>query len=232
MKGFGAAKEFHDENSGLPYIAFKIKEGEKAPDDAKMVRVLALTDEDESRPEMPVIQSLVMHTKYKVLNPTRCLAGDALKPDPDKCPLCRVKAPRTLRTFIPVRVRGSKDGEVQIIEYGRNNVQEVAALLSELENGDITSTDFKIKRIGAKKDTKYKWFISHRTERPLDEEELALEIPDISELIPMKEFHELESRAMEWERSQGVKKTGGSNDNDDDDNDADEDEDETRKTPF
>ena len=212
MKGFKAASHFHEENSGLPYLAFKIEEGKKAPDDAKIVRVLASTDEDNDL-DLPVIASIVMHQKFKVLNSTPCLAQDSLKPEPDICPLCRVKAPRTLRTFIPVRVRGSKKDEVHIIEYGRNNIQEVSSLLDELENGDITSVDFKIKRLGKGKDTKYKWMIVNNTTRPLSDEEKALEIPDMTELIPMRTVEELEVKAREWARSNGVVKTEGLNDN-------------------
>lgn len=222
MKGLASAQEFHAENSGMPYLPFKIEEGAKPPLDSRIVRVLALTNADPERPEIPVIESYVMHQKFKILNSTRCAAGDSLKPDPDKCPLCRVKAPRTLRTFIPVRIRGAKGDDVHVIEYGRNNVQEVVALLEEVEGGDITSFDFKIKRTGSKKDTKYKWYIVQKTDRPLNEEELALEVPNIDELVPIKEEHELETKAMEWERSAGAKKTGGTNDAQDDDEEIDE----------
>lgn len=218
MKGLQAAGRFHDENSGLPYLAFKIEEGKKSPDDAKIVRVLASTDELNEQ-GLPSISSIVMHQKFKVLNSTRCLAGDGIKPDSGACPLCRVKAPRTLRTYIPVRVRGSKGDEVHVIEYGRNNVQVVSALLDEVENGDITSVDFKIKRVGKGKDTKYMWFIVNNTTRPLSAEERALDVPDMEALIPMRSADELEAKALEWTRSNGATRTGGTNDNESDDDD-------------
>jgi hypothetical protein len=223
MKGLTATKKHHDENSGLPYIAFKIKEGSKPPDDSRTVRVLALRDFDENRPDIPVIESIFMHQKYKTLNPTRC-PSDLATGDPANCPLCRVKATRSLRTFIPVKVYNQDPAqEVQVIEYGRNNIQEILALLDELETGDITSVDFKIKRVGKGTKTQYKWYIVSRSERELSEEELALEVPDMNELIKIKDVSELERLAMEWDRSQNAKKTtGGTNDNDDEEDELED----------
>jgi hypothetical protein len=218
MKGLNAAKEFHDNNTGMPYLMFKIEDGLKPPANAKIVRVLQGVEE---------LTSLVIHTKFKVLNPIRC-KSESLKPDPDICELCKVKAPRTLKTYIPVRVRGNKNkDEVHVIEYGRNNVQQVQSVLEEAgTDGDLTGCDFKIKREGSKKDTKYMWFVVPNSYRPLTDEEKDLEVPDIAVLIPIKSDEEMHKAAIDWQRAQGATKTGGTNDNEDETTDGEQIDDE------
>lgn len=201
MRGFANRQRFDEENTGLPFTPFKIKE--KGP--AEIVRVLLPVDD---------IQSLIVHRRFKVLNQIRCAAAESLQANPDVCPLCAVKAPRTMRTYIPVLRRQRKDEtnyepRVEFIEYGREGVGEVASLLEDVNN-DITSVDFKIKRIGVDKETKYKWLPVNGTQRDLNEEERALEIPDIDELLPIKPEVELLRRAEEWRKyAEGVKAVDG-----------------------
>lgn len=213
MRGLKQTQQYHDEHTGLAYDPFKIKPGEEP----KVIRVLALAEPDENQPDRPVIQSLFIHNKFRIINSTRCLTQED-EADPTICPLCRVNCPRSLRTFIPVRVRkDEKKDRVQMIEYGRNALAEVQSCIEEMPNGDITMSDIKIKRIGEKKSTQYKWIIVSNTERPLAEAELALEVPDIGEDFPIKDDSEVEKIAMQFERSTKAKKV------DDDDAPADDD---------
>jgi len=202
MRGLKQTQQYHDEHTGLAYDPFKIKPGEEP----KVIRVLALAEPDENQPDRPVIQSLFIHNKFRIINSTRCLTQED-EADPTICPLCRVNCPRSLRTFIPVRVRkDEKKDRVQMIEYGRNALAEVQSCIEEMPNGDITMSDIKIKRIGKEKSTQYKWIIVSNTERPLAEAELALEVPDIGEDFPIKDDSEVEKIAMQFERSTKAKK--------------------------
>jgi hypothetical protein len=248
VRGLKKIGKFHEENTGLPYHPFKIKDDLPKDKQFAKVRVLAHAepDYDDEGGEIdngkPVIQAIFMHQAFRVVNSTRCVNNDSAQPVPEECPLCRVKCPRSLRTFIPVRVRNDEDEKrVQIIEYGRNHLTEVQNFIEEREDADITGVDIKIKRIGKKKDTEYRWTPILGTERPLDEQELALEIPDMLALIPVKEESELEKRAMEFERAMKAKKVKGEDaDDDDDDDDNEEDDDDAdekprskqRKVPF
>lgn len=208
MRGLKQTQQYHDEHTGLAYDPFKIKAGEEP----KSVRVLALAEPDDEKPNRPVIQSLFIHNKFRVINSTRCLTQED-EADPTLCPLCRVNCPRSLRTFIPVRVRNDeKKDRVQMIEYGRNALAEVQSCIEEMPNGDITMCDIKIKRIGKEKQTQYKWILQPSTQRELSEAELALVVPDIGEDFPIKDESELEKIAMQFERSSGAKRV-----NDDDD---------------
>jgi hypothetical protein len=173
MRGYKAAQEYHKNNTGLGYMPFKLeKDGESA-----VVRVLQPQDE---------WVCLAIHQDFnKGLKSTRCLS-ETLEKDPDKCPLCLCEAKRSVKTFIPVRVRGDQnESRVQVIEYGRNALEEVVSQIEELPAGtDITNFDFKIKRKGLKLDTTYKWIAQNDTKGALGEAEKALEIPDMEELLP------------------------------------------------
>jgi hypothetical protein len=233
MRGLAKVKEFHDNNTGLGYFPFKI--AEDAKDKTAIVRVLAAADysgyNEDGTPvddTETVIQSLFIHNQFKVINSTRCTSND-VEPDKEKCPLCRVGVPRSLKTYIPVRVRGDeKVDRVQIIEYGRNHLSEVQSFIEELPNADITATDIKIKRSGKKTNTEYKWYVVPKSDRPLDEDELALEIPDMEAIIPIREVLDLEKRAAEWEKwkkAKDSKTKDGETEDEEDDEDAD-------KLPF
>jgi hypothetical protein len=211
MRGFAKATHFNEENSGLPFSPFQIKENGPG----ETVRVLALPAFDPERPDYPVIQSIVMHRAWKVLNPTRCastyfneeegITEQTTEPGPSMCPLCAVKAPRTLRTYIPVlrRKRPDETGyqpKVQVVEYGREGVNVVIAQMEELPGNDLTTIDFKIKRQGKGKDTKYPWIAVQGTHRPLNEMELAMlvDVPDIDALLPCKTPVEMQRRADDY----------------------------------
>jgi len=221
MRGLKQTQQYHEEHTGLAYDPFKIKAGEEP----KVVRVLALAEPDDNQPDRPVIQSLFIHNKFRVINSTRCLTQED-EADPTLCPLCRVNCPRSLRTFIPVRVRADeKKDRVQMIEYGRNALAEVQSCIEEMQNGDITICDIKIKRIGKEKKTQYKWILLANTERGLNEAELSLKVPDIGEDFPIKDESEIEKIAMQFERSNGVKKVDDDGDavsDDDDDSNLDD----------
>jgi hypothetical protein len=229
MRGLKTINKYHEENTGLPYFPFKIKEGAK--EKTVRVRVLAKANYDYDdggnilNPEANVVQALFMHQKFKVLNPTRCVSDD-IEPVPGACPLCRVKAPRSLRTYIPVRVRGDDNKtRVQIIEYGRDNLNEVQNFIEEYApHGDITQIDVKIKRMGVGKDTEYRW-LPAGDERELDSDELELEIPNMDEIVPIKDELELEKRAIDFERYMEAQERKERRDAEDDD---DEDEEEER----
>lgn len=192
-RGFKQIKKYNDENTGLPFKLFQLKEeGQQA-----VVRILT---ED--------VVGLQIHQEFQKLRPTRCVS-EAAK-DPDNCPLCRVGATRSMRTFIPVRVRGDEDeSRVQIIEYGAKALNKVTAWIDEIEeeypDNNITHFDFKVKRLGTKKDTEYSWTLVPKEQpRPLTEEEAALEVPDIDKLIPVLGEEILEKRAREYAQAGDV----------------------------
>jgi hypothetical protein len=201
MRGFADAKRFHEENTGLSFKPFTIKEG-AAPE---QIRVLALAYEDRAYPDYPLIQSLIMHREWQILKPIRCAAVDSESPDPLTCALCAAKAPRSLRTYIPVlrRARPNEDNykaQVQVIEYGREGVNEILAQIEELEGHNISLCDFKIKRLGKGKDTEYKWIMVPSTMRPLNDFELSLQkdVPNMDEALPVKDEITIERRAAEY----------------------------------
>src|ERR1700722_20699837 len=170
MRGFQNATQHHKDNTGLPYKRFILaKDGDSAE-----VRVLQNQDE---------WVSLFFHEEFQKTKRTRCLSEDAAK-DVEKCGLCAADVKRKLVTFIPVRVRGDANKEqVQLIEAGREMLNEVVSQIEELPEGtDITFFDFKVKRLGDKLDTKYKWICQAGTKHVLDEDEAALEIPNIEDL--------------------------------------------------
>jgi hypothetical protein len=107
-----------------------------------------------------------------------------------------------------------------MIEYGRNQLAEVQNFIEEFApHGDITQIDIKIKRIGKGKETEYRWMPVMGTERELDADELALEVPDMEDLMPVKEELELEKRAADFERHQEASaKKAGVDEEDPDDN--------------
>lgn len=189
--GLSEAKEWHDSNTGMPFTPFKIeKDG-----GSEIVRVLIPANE---------IESLYIHREFHKLNPTRC-AAPADSPDETACPLCAVKAPRSLRTYIPVRVRGDKKTDrVQWIEYGRDMLQTVIAMLENIPEGDLTGVDIKIQRVGSKLDTKYMWYAQMSNIRPLDDAEKKLYLEPMDMIWPVKDQDDLEKRAMEYSRATGA----------------------------
>jgi hypothetical protein len=206
-KGLATALKYHEERTVMPYRPFKIK----AKGDPVVGRCLQDADD---------LVSLFMHNKYKVLNTTRC-AHDEDSPNGTLCALCRVKCPRSLRTFIPFFVRPNQKNtlyeklddpqdRLTIIEYGARALEEVAGFISEY--GELTQSDVKIKRVGEEKATQYKWYPVRGSERPLNAEERALVVPDLTELIQIKEGDELEKLAMQFERADGVLPTNGNSD--------------------
>ena len=86
MRGYKAAQEYHNNNTGLGYMPFKLeKDGDSA-----VVRVLQPQDE---------WVCLAIHQDFnKGLKSTRCLS-ETLEKDPDKCPLCLLEAKRSVKTF-------------------------------------------------------------------------------------------------------------------------------------
>jgi hypothetical protein len=191
-KGYKAAQTFHEENTGLGYTPFTLKkDGDQA-----VVRILQSQDD---------WVNLYIHTAFKkIKGPTRCAAqwvdrdGQQVE-DKSTCPLCLDDIRRTMRTYIPVRVRGdSNEKRVQILNYGREGLQELISQIEELkEDQDITYFDFKVKRKGNDLDTKYFWVKDYETKRPLSEDERALEVPDMEVVMPVLDEHELIFRAKQ-----------------------------------
>ena len=106
MRGLKPAQEFHENNSGLPYKNFKLeKSGQSA-----IVRVLQPDDEWVNFFVHQVFNTV---TKKFTLKPTRCPSEDQDRSEAaNDCPLCALSndiVPRSLKTFIPVRVRGLDD---------------------------------------------------------------------------------------------------------------------------
>jgi len=129
---------------------------------------------------------------------TRC-ASDKER-DIALCALCAQDAPRSLRTYIPVRVRGEDDmTKVHVIEYGRDNLSEVINQIEELPEGsNITEFDFKVKRKGTGTDTIYKWVRLSTAPDELSAGHKALVIPDIEALIPVPEQEQIDVRAKQY----------------------------------
>lgn len=195
MRGFDSAKDYHVNNTGLPYKVFKLeKDGQFS-----IVRVLQSPSE---------WVSIFFHNKFNVLKRTRCLAVDGPK-DGAVCPLCAAGAPRSLKTFIPVRVRADDQDRAQFIEYGRDALQEVIAQLDELkDNGEepdaIMNRDYKVKRMGTKTDTSYKWMVVAKSEKPLTAAEKKIEILDLEKEIPLPDAKLMEERVAEWNKNAQV----------------------------
>lgn len=127
--------------------------------------------------------NLMMHSVWQKLMPTRCTSDNAK--DPENCPLCAHGIARRLVVYIPVRVRDTMDeNQVNVIEASGEHFQEIVDQIQELPpNSDMTDYDFKVKRSGAGKSTRYRWHIQLSTKRPLNAQEKALEIPNLDELI-------------------------------------------------
>jgi len=190
-RGLQAAMRMHEENSGMGYTPFKIEKDKGT----EQVRVLRVPDE---------WVSLWIHNVWEKVKPTRCAATEQqidgeTKEDRKTCPLCMMDIPRSVKTYIPVRVRGDDHSDrVQMIVYGRDHFAQVANVLDNLPQGkDITMFDIKIVRKGEKLNTTYFWNVVADPDlaRPLNEAELELVIPDMEELIEVKEEHELLRRA-------------------------------------
>jgi hypothetical protein len=154
------------------------------------------------------VQTLYHHSKFKVMD-ERCLAEEDAA-DPMACPLCRVQAPRTAKTYLPVRERGdTQQDRVKWFVIGREALQTLISVLGVIPNGDLTGIDFIIMREGVQLKTRYGFYPQNDTTRPLDAKELALQFPNPDDMIPMKTAEELESVALNWERAQHATPTGG-----------------------
>lgn len=224
--GMNAALKFHETNTGsLPYTPIKL------PDNGSKVKVRILakgspptdpeTGDDIFQDDERYIVSLYFHKKFKVLN-ERCPI-DSDTADPANCPLCRVKAPRTIATFIPMRERGDKERDrVKWMVIGREMLQRFISAQEEIPNHDLTGIDFVIKRVGKGTATQYELYPQANTAGPLGADERALEFPEPDDMIPVKSPEELEKLALDYERAQSATKTGG----------GDEEEEELERVPF
>jgi len=191
-RGYLAAQRVFEENTGMGYTPFKMKDKE-----TKQVRVL--------QSEHEWVQ-LFIHADFKKgLKSTRCAAAistenDVQVEDRSTCPLCMAEAPRSPKTYIPVRVRGDENpARVQVIVYGRDHFQQVVNQIENLPEGShMTDFDFKIVRKGDDLNTTYFWNIvaDPKFNRPLDEKEAALEVPDMEETIVILEEGVLINRAQ------------------------------------
>lgn len=212
--GLTAAMSFHEQNTGsLPFSPIKLN---KSGDRVK-VRILALASADEDpetgvavlEPGKRYIKSLYFHRKFQVLD-ERCLVDEDTA-DPNICPLCRVGAPRTVKTFIPMRERGdTQKDRVKWFVAGREVVQSFITVCAVIPNGDLTGLDFIIVREGEKLQTRYQLYPQNNTERPLDDKEKALEFPDPEEFYPTKTVEEIETVALAYERATKATATGSS----------------------
>jgi hypothetical protein len=174
IRGIAAAAKYHDEHTGLDYNPFRLK----AENDFKVVRPLQTQDE---------WVSLFMHNDFKLKTGSFRCAADGEEPDMEACIGCAHGVKRSLRTFIPVRVRQDDNQKrVWVIEYGRNGLLEVMNFIEEHcedVKGGVTGLDVKIKRQGTGTDTVYRWIYSSNNTRPLNDDEKALEVPNMDELI-------------------------------------------------
>lgn len=207
-RGYQVAKTFHEENNGLGYTPFTLKKDK----DQSVVRVLQHQDQ---------WVNLYMHQAYKKIKaPTRCSASwttderNISVEDRSGCPMCMAEVPRTMKTYIPVRVRGDENEQrVQTIVYGRDGLQELINQIEELPSeADITTYDFKIKRQGEGLDTKYFWMRQEETKRPLNDAEMKLEVPDMEEVISLLDEGQLLNRAQQYiaaESAQAVEPSNG-----------------------
>jgi hypothetical protein len=212
--GLKGAMTAHEANTGsLPYSPIKLsKSGDKV-----LIRILAVADEPPIDPETedPVpqdgvryIYSLYFHRKFGVLD-ERCLV-DADTADPNLCALCRVKAPRTVKTFIPMRERGDTQlGRVKWFVVGREALQSFITVQGVIPGNDLTGLDFIIIREGEKLQTRYMLYPQNDTSRPLSDQERALEFPDPMEFYPCKSEEEIEKVALDFERASKATATGG-----------------------
>jgi len=209
-RGYLATQKYNAENTGMGYTPFTIKkDGEK-----RQVRIL--------QHELEWV-NLHMHSAWKIVKPTRCAAPRTMEDDVEvedrsQCPLCNAECPRSPKVCIPVRVRGDEDASrVQIIMYGRDHFAMVADAIEHLPEGkSMTDYDFEIKRVGSDTNTKYFWYRTETEQRPLNEAELKLEVPDMEEIVPILEEHVLLRRAKDYLDSEdaapvGAAGGGGSN---------------------
>lgn len=233
--GLQKAKEFHDENKSFPYNKFILKEDSAAKENSgtkkgtAIIRVIAVAEPDLDGKDNPIsvedggrpaIISLQVHKVFKKFDRTRC-ASDSYEKDPANCPLCRAGVPRTMETYIPV-ILYEKDGEklanpaLQIIEAGREALQNWIGLVEEMPGADLTRMAIKIKRLGKDTDTKYPLYLVQGTDHPLNDFELEQQklIPNMEEIIGIKTPSELEKLAVDWERSAGAKKVGAEDETD------------------
>lgn len=209
--GIKKAIEYHESNTGpSPFVRFSLK---KSGDKAK-VRFLAGTPkEDENNNQIfedgkRYIPSLFYHKKYQMVN-ERCLV-DQDNADPNVCPLCRVKAPRTLLTFIPLRERGDTvPDRWKYWVVGREMCNTIASAAEEIPGHDLTAIDFIIKRVGDGTSTKYELYPQDGTRGPLGPKETALEWQDPDDLIPLKSDEEVEKIAVEYDRAANATRGGG-----------------------
>lgn len=204
-RGYLAAQRIHEQNTGMGYTPFKVKAGE-----VKQVRIL------QSETDW---LTLFIHQKYPTLKQCRCAAAVSIENDQEVedrsvCPLCMVEAPRTSRVFIPVRVRRDEDtSRVQIISYGRDHFAQLINQIENLPNGKtMTDFDFKVSRKGDKLDTVYFWNLVADPEfqRPLNDSELALKIPNIEEVMPILEESILIRRAQVFSEAGDVQPVASS----------------------
>ena len=186
MKGVASILNYHKENNAGNFTAFKLP---KDKDDA-IIRILQ---------EPETWDGVFIHAEFQKTMPTRCKAtyDDKGVEDRGTCPLCLNQVDRSLRTLIVVGRRGQPiESAVQVVEYGRDALQEVIAQLSNLPpNVTATMIDFKVQRFGKDKETTYKWFPMHATIRPMTEGERALPIPPLEDMYPIIDDYKMLDRA-------------------------------------
>lgn len=196
-KGYQAAKKFHDENTGMPYSPIKIKDGQTLT-----IRILQSEDE---------WVSLYFHEVVNKLKRTRC-ASETPSPDAEKCALCAHDAPRRYRTFIPMRVRGDENLErVVFQEVGREGLAMYINQIEELPEGkNMTMYDWKLKRTGEKLSTTYHIIKVEdpETQRPLNDAEKSLNVPNLEELYVVPDAATILARAMSYSELGQVTATG------------------------
>jgi hypothetical protein len=213
IRGMAAAAKYHDEHTGLDYNPFRLKD----ENDFKVVRPLQTQDE---------WVSLFMHTDFNLkLGSFRC-GAEGEEPDMEACIGCAHGVKRSLRTYIPVRVRQDDNQKrVWVIEYGRNGLLEVMNFIEEHcedVKGGVTGLDVKIKRQGKGTDTKYRWIYTSNNTRPLNDDELALEVPDMDAILGIPD----DARVAKLLAKIGVKDDASDGDA------ADEDLDDSPKSMF
>lgn len=193
-RGYATAQKYHEENTGMGFTPFNLAKDK----DSKQIRVL--------QTELEWV-NLFIHNAWQKIKPTRCAATVSVEDDKEvedrtTCPLCMAEVPRTLRTYIPVRVRGDENPDrVQVIVYGRDHLAQVINQIENLPEGKhMTDFDFKVTRKGDKLDTVYFWNLvaDPDTQRPLNDAELSLVVPQMEEVIPILEEVQLLRRAQDF----------------------------------
>jgi hypothetical protein len=112
-----------------------------------------------------------------------------------KCPIC--KKGKTPQIRFQVKVLDRADGEVKILECGKQIISAIKNYAVDPEYGDPTKYDIKIKKEGSGRDTKYS-ILPSPNKGDLTEEELTKveESPTIAEINKFKSVDDIQAMQL------------------------------------